>query len=177
MLLFQHSDYAIAKVHPYINQSCDSVSGEPCSTLWSSGFEFYENLLQTYLAKLLRDPQYKAIVHPAHETYLGDQHGFKQKKKKGKDQESIQSSTTPDPGCLLMPPLFAQTELLVEEERAGYFNFVLSVVWLSVFYVPWACVKVFRIIPEFRILRLTFNRKSASKSQNREILIGFPIHI
>ena len=28
--------------------------------------------------------------------------------------------------------------------------------------VPW--VKVFRIIPEFRILRLTFHRKSASKS-------------
>ena len=26
-----------------------------------------------------------------------------------------------------------------------------------------ACVKVFRIIPEFRILRLTFPRKSASK--------------
>ena len=32
---------------------------------------------------------------------------------------------------------------------------------------PYSCnawVKVFRIIPEFRILRLTFHRKSASKS-------------
>ena len=27
----------------------------------------------------------------------------------------------------------------------------------------YACVKIFRIIPEFRILRLTFHRKSASK--------------
>ena len=32
-------------------------------------------------------------------------------------------------------------------------------------------VKVFRIIPEFRILRLTFHRKSASKSWIRQIII------
>ena len=34
---------------------------------------------------------------------------------------------------------------------------------------PW--VKVFRMIPEFRILRLTFHGKSASKCQIRQILI------
>ena len=33
-------------------------------------------------------------------------------------------------------------------------------------------VKAFRIIPEFRILRLTFNRKSASKSLIRQILMA-----
>ena len=35
-----------------------------------------------------------------------------------------------------------------------------------------AWVKVFRIIPEFRILRLTFHRKSASKSWIRQILMA-----
>ena len=34
-------------------------------------------------------------------------------------------------------------------------------------------IKVFRIIPEFRILRLTFQRKSASKCLIREIIIAF----
>ena len=38
-------------------------------------------------------------------------------------------------------------------------------------------VKVFRIIPEFRILRLNFHRKSASKCLIREIIIGFLIYI
>ena len=38
-------------------------------------------------------------------------------------------------------------------------------------------VKVFRIIPEFRILRLTFHRKSVLKCRIREIIIGFPIYI
>ena len=37
------------------------------------------------------------------------------------------------------------------------------------------CVKVFRINPEFRILRLTFHRKSASKCWVRQILIAFLI--
>ena len=36
----------------------------------------------------------------------------------------------------------------------------------------WAWVKVFRIIPEFRILRLTFCGKSASKCWIRKILIA-----
>ena len=37
-------------------------------------------------------------------------------------------------------------------------------------------VKVFRIIPEFRILRLTFHRKSASKCGNKENIIGSLIY-
>ena len=40
-----------------------------------------------------------------------------------------------------------------------------------------AWVEVFWIIPEFRILRLTFHRKSASKYRIREILIGSLIYI
>ena len=39
-----------------------------------------------------------------------------------------------------------------------------------------AWVKVFRIIPEFRILRLTFHRKSASKCWIRQILIASLIY-
>ena len=39
-----------------------------------------------------------------------------------------------------------------------------------------AWVKVLRIIPEFRILRLTFHRKSASKCWIREIIIAFLIY-
>ena len=39
--------------------------------------------------------------------------------------------------------------------------------------LTYAWVKVFRIIPEFRILRLTFYRKSASKSRIREIKNSF----
>ena len=39
-----------------------------------------------------------------------------------------------------------------------------------IFWTPW--VKAFRIIPEFRILRLTFHRKSASKSWIRQILMA-----
>ena len=38
-------------------------------------------------------------------------------------------------------------------------------------------VKVFRIIPEFKILRLTFHRKSASKCCIREIMIVFSVYI
>ena len=38
-----------------------------------------------------------------------------------------------------------------------------------------AWVKVFRIISEFRILRLTFHKKS--KCRIRKIIIGFPIYI
>ena len=38
-----------------------------------------------------------------------------------------------------------------------------------------AWVKVFRINPEFRILRLTFRRKSASKCRIREIIIASQI--
>ena len=38
-------------------------------------------------------------------------------------------------------------------------------------------MKVFGVIPEFRILRLTFHRKSASKSWIRRIIIGFLIYI
>ena len=33
-------------------------------------------------------------------------------------------------------------------------------------------MKVFRIIPEFRILKLTFQRKSASKSRIKQILLA-----
>ena len=40
-----------------------------------------------------------------------------------------------------------------------------------------AWVKVFRIIPEFRILKLTFHRKSASKCWIRDIIVGFLIYI
>ena len=40
-----------------------------------------------------------------------------------------------------------------------------------------AWVKVFRIIPEFRNLRLTFHWKSASKCWIREIIIDFSIYI
>ena len=40
-----------------------------------------------------------------------------------------------------------------------------------------AWVKVFRIIPEFSILRLTFHRKSASKCRIMEVIIGFPVYI
>ena len=39
--------------------------------------------------------------------------------------------------------------------------------------VQYAWVKVFMIIPEFRILRLTFHRKSASKCWIREIITAF----
>ena len=38
-------------------------------------------------------------------------------------------------------------------------------------------MKVFRIIPEFRILRLTFYRKSASKCWIGRIILGFLIYI
>ena len=41
-------------------------------------------------------------------------------------------------------------------------------------YKTW--MKVFRIIPEFRILRLTFNRKSASKCEIRQSLIASLIY-
>ena len=41
----------------------------------------------------------------------------------------------------------------------------------------YAWVKVFRIIPEFRILRLTFHRKSASKCWIGRIIIGLLIYI
>ena len=39
-----------------------------------------------------------------------------------------------------------------------------------------AWVKVFSIIPEFRILRPTFQRKSASKSRMKQILIASLIY-
>ena len=39
-----------------------------------------------------------------------------------------------------------------------------------------ARVKVFRIIPEFRILRVTFHRKSASKCRIMEIIISSPTY-
>ena len=38
-------------------------------------------------------------------------------------------------------------------------------------------VKVFRIIPEFRILRLTFHRKSALNTGIRQIIIAFLIYL
>ena len=40
-------------------------------------------------------------------------------------------------------------------------------------FYAYAWVEVFRIIPEFRILRLTFHRKSASKCRIREITTAF----
>ena len=44
-------------------------------------------------------------------------------------------------------------------------------------YNPVAWVKVFRIIPEFRILRLIFQRKSVSKYGIRQIMIAFLIYL
>ena len=44
---------------------------------------------------------------------------------------------------------------------------LMKVVWSA-----FSWVKVFRINPEFRILRLTFHRKSASKSLIREIIVA-----
>ena len=60
--------------------------------------------------------------------------------------------------------------LVVPSHIQGHFNFT-QIILHSYFncLLPW--VKVFRIIPEFRILRLTFNRKSASKCWIREIAI------
>ena len=43
--------------------------------------------------------------------------------------------------------------------------------WMVYLLDTW--VKVFRIIPEFRILRLTFHRKSASKCWIRRIIMAF----
>ena len=42
---------------------------------------------------------------------------------------------------------------------------------------PIAWLKVFRIVPEFRILRLTFQRKSATKCRIRKIIIGLQNYI
>ena len=44
--------------------------------------------------------------------------------------------------------------------------------WYDDIWYKLAWVKVFRIIPEFRVLRLTFHRKSASKSWIREFTIA-----
>ena len=49
-------------------------------------------------------------------------------------------------------------------------NYCIIVVKIS------AWMKVFRIVPEFRILRLTFHRKSASKSLVKQILIASLIY-
>ena len=40
-----------------------------------------------------------------------------------------------------------------------------------------AWAKVFRIIPEFRILRLTFHRKSASKCLIKQVMIASLIYL
>ena len=45
---------------------------------------------------------------------------------------------------------------------------------LSLFCCSW--VKVFRINPEFRIMRLTFHRKSAQNAVFREIIIAYLIN-
>ena len=47
------------------------------------------------------------------------------------------------------------------------------------FFLPFlkSWMKVFRIIPEFRILSLTFHRKSASKCLIRQNIIAFLIYI
>ena len=41
---------------------------------------------------------------------------------------------------------------------------------IYLFFLAW--VTVFRIIPEFRVLRLTFHRKSASKYRSRQIVLA-----
>ena len=52
---------------------------------------------------------------------------------------------------------------------------ILSAKWLRILSGDITWVKVFRIIPEFRILRLTFHRKSASKCWILQIVIAFLI--
>ena len=56
-----------------------------------------------------------------------------------------------------------------------------TVLGMTILYLSECCrakytytwVKVFRVIPEFRILRLTFHRKSASNSWIGRIIIGY----
>ena len=68
---------------------------------------------------------------------------------------------------------------IVTEDRCWRVEKIFIVGLKILVLIAW--VKVFRIIPEFRILRLsfhrTFHRKSASKSWIRQFIIGFPVYI
>ena len=57
--------------------------------------------------------------------------------------------------------------------QVGGLSFPLTLNYCLNWLFSW--VKVFRIIPEFRILRLTFHRKSASKCWIEQIIIAFLI--
>ena len=60
-------------------------------------------------------------------------------------------------------------ETVDEHAQQGYTNSTVQDVWM------YTWVKVFRITPEFRILRLTFHRKSASKCWILQVIIAFLI--
>ena len=69
---------------------------------------------------------------------------------------------------------FGKFLLIFELGRGHYSNFQLHALLIQRPVNAW--VKVFRIIPEFRILGLTFHRKSASKCGISEIIIASLIY-
>ena len=64
-----------------------------------------------------------------------------------------------DPDEVVIRQHFIRSVLFVKIKQSSGKNYIILKKFCPV--TPW--VKVFRIIPDFRILRLTFHRKSASK--------------